>query len=58
MSKLLLFKEIYFEGFRNLGNVLMKNSFKLFTWFCFGLLAIVIYAFAFRLSTGFAFSSI
>jgi hypothetical protein len=58
MSKLLLFKEIYFEAFRNLGNVLMKNSFKLFTWFCFALLAIVIYAFVFRLSTGFAFSSI
>jgi uncharacterized protein DUF6747 len=58
MSKLLLFKEIYFEAFRNIGNILLKKSFKIFTWFCFALLAIVIYAFVFRLSTGFAFSSI
>ncbi|MGB5666951.1 MAG: DUF6747 family protein [Maribacter sp.] len=33
----------------------MKRYLKAFTWFCFALLAIVIYAFIFRLSTGFAF---
>lgn len=58
MSKLLLLKEIYFEAFRNWGNLFVKRYFKVFTWVCFALLAITIYAFVFRLSTGFAFSSI
>jgi len=55
MRKLLLIKEIYIEGFRNLGHILLKRYFKAFSWFCFALLAIVIYAFVYRLSTGFAF---
>ncbi|WP_317168497.1 DUF6747 family protein [Costertonia aggregata] len=55
MGKLLLFKEIYLEAFRNLGHYIVTNYFKAFSWFCFALIAITFYAFVFRLSTGFAF---
>lgn len=55
MRKLLLVKEIYLEAFRNLGNYIIKRYFKVYTWFCFALLLIVLYAFVFRLSTGYAF---
>ena len=57
MGKLLLLKSIYFEAFRNWGNLFIKRYFKVFSWFCFALLAIVIYAFVFRVSTGFGFSN-
>ena len=55
MSKLLLVKEIYLEGFKNLGHLLITNYFKALSWFCIGLFAVVVYAFVFRLITGFAF---
>ena len=55
MRTILLVKEIYFEGFRNLGNLIIKNYFKAFAWFSFTLFFIVLYAFVYRLSTGFAF---
>jgi len=55
MKTLLLVKEIYSDGFKNLGNILIKNYFKAFTWFSLILLAVVLYAFIFRVSTGFAF---
>ena len=55
MRKLLLVKEIYLEAFRNLGHIILTRYFKVFTWICFALIAIVLYAFVFRLSTGFAF---
>jgi hypothetical protein len=57
MGKLLLLKDIYFEAFRNWSNLIIKRYFKAFSWFCFALLAIVIYAFVFRVSTGFSFSN-
>jgi hypothetical protein len=57
MRKLLLVKEIYFEAFRNWSNIFMRRYFKAFSWFCFALLAIVIYAFVFRVYTGFGFSN-
>ena len=57
MRKLLLVKDIYFEAFRNWSNIFIKRYFKAFSWFCFALLAIVIYAFVFRVSTGFDFSN-
>lgn len=53
MKTILLFKDIYLEGFRNLGSHLTRNYFKVFTWFTVALLAVVIYAFVFRLLTGF-----
>jgi hypothetical protein len=55
MEKILLVKEIYIEAFRNWRNILLKKYFKAFSWFCFGLWIITMYAFIFRLSTGFAF---
>jgi len=57
MGKILLLKSIYFEAFRNLGHILIKKYFKAFTWFCFALLAIALYALIFRISTGFSFSN-
>lgn len=56
MNTLNLMKEIYSEGFRNLGNLLVKNSFKVFAWFSFAMYMVVVYAFVFRVSTGFAFN--
>ena len=55
MNYLLLIKEIYNDAFRNLGSVIVKNYFKIFTWFCFISFIIVLYAFLFRVATGFAF---
>lgn len=55
MKTLLLIKEIYAEGFRNLGHILVKESLRIFTWFSFALFIIVLYAFLFRVFTGFAF---
>ncbi|HMB64803.1 MAG TPA: DUF6747 family protein [Eudoraea sp.] len=55
MEKLLLIREIYLEAFRNWGNIMLKRYFKAFSWFCFTLLIITIYAFVYRLATGFVF---
>ncbi|MFD2588040.1 DUF6747 family protein [Croceitalea marina] len=55
MRKLLLIKEIYLEGFRNLGSIMVKHYFKLFSWFCFAMFFVVLYAFIYRILTGFAF---
>jgi hypothetical protein len=55
MKTTLLIREIYLEGFRNLGNLVVRNYFKVFAWFSFVLFFIVLYAFIYRVSTGFAF---
>jgi hypothetical protein len=55
MEKILLVKEIYIEAFRNWTSLMLKRYFKAFSWFCFGLWLITMYAFVFRVSTGFAF---
>lgn len=55
MKTTLLLKEIYLEAFRNLGHFLIKNYFKAFSLFCLALFIITLYAFIFRLATGFAF---
>ena len=57
MKTMYLLKEIYLEGFKNLGHFLVKNYFKVFTWFTVALLAIVMYAFLFRIANGFVFSN-
>lgn len=56
MNSLLLIKEIYLEGFKNLGHFIVKNFLKGYTWACFILAALAIYALIYRLSTGFAFA--
>ncbi len=55
MKTILLIKEIYLEGFKNLGNFIVKKYFKAFAWFSFIMFVVVLYAFIFRVSTGFAF---
>ncbi len=55
MKTILLLKEVYVEGFRNLGNFIVKKYFKLFAWFSFAMFIIVLYAFIYRVVTGFAF---
>lgn len=55
MRTILLVKEIYFEAFKNLGNLIVRNYFKFFAWFSFAMFAIVLYAFVFRIWTGFPF---
>ena len=55
MKTTLLIREIYLEGFRNLGHIIIKKYFKAFAWFSFVLFFIVLYAFIYRVSTGFAF---
>jgi hypothetical protein len=55
MKAILLIKEIYNEGFRNLGNIIVKKYFKAFAWFSFIMFLIVLYALIYRISTGFAF---
>ena len=57
MKNLVLIKEIYREGFRNLGHIILEKSFKLFAWFSFVMFFIVLYAFIYRLATGFAFGN-
>ena len=56
MKNALLIREIYLEAFRNIGHAFVKSYFKLFSWFCFASFAIVLYAFLYRLATGFAFA--
>lgn len=55
MKVALLLKEIYLDGFKNLGNYVVKRYFKIFAWFSFIMFIVVLYAFIFRVSTGFAF---
>ncbi len=55
MKTIYILREIYSEAFRNLGNYLIRHSLKLFAWFSFTLILIVLYAFFFRMLTGFAF---
>lgn len=55
MKKYLLVKEIYLEAFRNLGNIILERYFKVFAWFSFVMFFVVLYAFVYRIATGFAF---
>ena len=53
MNTLATVKEIYNDGFKNLGSQFAKNYLKAFAWFGFSMYAVVVYAFVFRVSTGF-----
>ncbi len=55
MKTLSLVKNIYVKGFKNLGNLIVKNYFKAFAWFSFIMFSMVLYAFIYRVITGFAF---
>ncbi|CAM4151849.1 DUF6747 domain-containing protein [Zobellia roscoffensis] len=56
MRKLLIFKEIYVEAFRDWTFKMLTKYFKVYTWFCFALLMVAVYALIYRLSTGFVFA--
>ncbi|WP_317131429.1 DUF6747 family protein [Maribacter sp. ACAM166] len=58
MKTVILLKEIYEEGFKNLGNYMLKYSLKAFTWFTVIMLILVLYVFIHRLFSGFSFSNI
>ncbi len=53
MTKALLIKKVYLEAFKNLGHQIIKNGFKVYFWALVALLVITLYAFGYRLSTGF-----
>ncbi len=55
MKYILLVREIYLEAFKQLGHAIVKYYFKAFFWFCFSIFIIVLYAFLYRVATGFAF---
>lgn len=55
MQKLLLLKEIYFEAFKNWPFDILRKYFKVYSWFCFALIVIGLYAIIYRAATGFAF---
>ena len=55
MKTALLIKEIYLDAFRDLGHYLTRNFFRIFAWFSFAMFLVVLYAFVFRVVTGFAF---
>ena len=55
MKTILLLREIYYEGFKDIGHFLVRNYFKVFAWISFTLFFIVLYAFIYRIVTGFVF---
>jgi hypothetical protein len=58
MEKIILVKEIYIEAFKNWRSYILENYFKIFSWICFVLIAIALYALVYRISTGFSFSNL
>ena len=50
-----LIKEIYMEGFRNLGHVIVREYLKVMFWISFMLFFAALYALIYRAMTGFAF---
>ncbi|WP_372946003.1 DUF6747 family protein [Muriicola sp.] len=55
MKTLILLKEIYLEAFKQLENFVIRKFFKFFAWFSFILFGVVLYAFIYRIITGFPF---
>ena len=55
MKTMLLVRNIYREAFVNLGHFITRNYFKAFAWFSFAMFFVVLYAFVFRVVTGFPF---
>ncbi len=55
MKSILLLKELYLQAFKTINHFFIKSFFKIFAWICFISFVIVLYAFIFRVATGFAF---
>lgn len=58
MEKITLVKEIYIEAFRNWRSFILEHYFKVFSWVCFVLLGLAMYALIYRIATGFSFSNL
>ncbi|WP_169720725.1 DUF6747 family protein [Arenibacter certesii] len=56
MKTVLLIRKIYSDGFKNIGNLMVQQYLKAFAWFSFIMFTVVLYAFIYRLATGFAFN--
>ena len=55
MNTLLLIRTLYQDAFHSIRSFLVRHVYKLLFWFCFGCYLIVLYAFIYRVATGFAF---
>lgn len=55
MKNVLLIKELYSDAFRNIGSQFTKSYLKSLSWLFVASYLIVLFAFIFRVSTGFAF---
>jgi hypothetical protein len=55
MRRFLLLQEIYVEAFKDWTYKILRRYFKAFSAFCLLMLVVVIYAFIYRVSTGFYF---
>ena len=55
MDNLKIIKEIYMEAFKQLENFVLKTYMKFFAWFSFIMFGVVLYAFIYRVITGFPF---
>jgi hypothetical protein len=55
MKTILLMKEIYLDAFKALENFVVRRFFRFFAWFSFIMFLVVVYAFVYRLITGFPF---
>ncbi|WP_317207879.1 MULTISPECIES: DUF6747 family protein [Joostella] len=53
MTTLLLLKELYRSSFSDLENAFAAKILKVFAWLCFAFILVAIYAFFYRLFTGF-----
>lgn len=55
MNTFYLFKALYLDAFRSIQSFLIRNVYKMLFWFCFVCYLVVLYAFIYRIATGFAF---
>ena len=55
MKTITLFWDLYEAAFKAIGNFMLRHAYKLLFWFCFISYLIVLYAFLYRVATGFAF---
>lgn len=53
MTTLLHLKEIYLNAFRQFSNFLVRNTLRILAWFAIAMFLIVLYAFWYRIFTGF-----
>ncbi len=53
MTTLVLVKDLYNDFFEGWNNKFLVSVFKGFSWFCFAMIGVILYAFVYRLATGF-----